>query len=125
MWSSRRPARHAATMLITRDPISLGLAPAVPEELVGGVPAHNAEVVRRVLGGEHGAHRNIVVLNAAAGLWVSGTVDTLGDEDVLQLVVERLRFGLVGEVQDVVAAVVQVVAGAADGAQGGVAGGHA
>ncbi|MCU1502394.1 MAG: anthranilate phosphoribosyltransferase, partial [Ilumatobacteraceae bacterium] len=37
----------------------------------------NAEVVRRVLGGEHGAHRNIVVLNAAAGLLIAERVEDL------------------------------------------------
>ena len=36
-----------------------------------------------------------------------------------------LEFGLVGEIEDVVAAVVQVVAGAPDGAQRGIAGGDA
>jgi anthranilate phosphoribosyltransferase len=55
----------------TVDPVELGLAPAIADELVGGPPAHNAEVVRRVLGGEHGAHRNIVLLNAAAGLVIA------------------------------------------------------
>ena len=55
----------------TVDPVSLGLAPAIPDELTGGEPAQNAEAARRVLGGEHGAHRNIVLLNAEAGL-VSG-----------------------------------------------------
>jgi len=63
----------------TVDPVALGFAPAIADELVGGTPAHNAEVVRRVLKGEHGAHRNIVVLNAAAGLVVSGVVDSLED----------------------------------------------
>lgn len=53
------------------DPVELGLAPAIPEELVGGTPEVNADAVRRVLGGEHGAHRDIVVLNAAAGLVVA------------------------------------------------------
>ncbi|MEY3033698.1 MAG: anthranilate phosphoribosyltransferase, partial [Actinomycetota bacterium] len=52
------------------DPVELGLAPAIPEELVGGTPDVNADAVRRVLGGERGAHRDIVVLNAAAGLVV-------------------------------------------------------
>ena len=56
----------------TVDPVALGFAPAIPDELVGGTPAQNAEVVRRVLKGEHGAHRNIVLLNAAAGLVVAG-----------------------------------------------------
>jgi anthranilate phosphoribosyltransferase len=61
----------------TVDPVALGFAPAIPDELTGGLPAHNAEVVRRVLKGEHGAHRNIVLLNAAAGLVVAGVVETL------------------------------------------------
>ena len=47
------------------------------DELVGGTPAVNAAVVHRVLGGEHGAHRNIVVLNAAAALVVAGVCDSI------------------------------------------------
>ena len=61
----------------TVDPVTLGLAPATHEQLVGGDPAHNAEVVRRVMGGERGPHRDIVVLNAGAALVVSGTCETL------------------------------------------------
>ena len=61
----------------TVDPVALGFAPAIPDELVGGTPAQNAEVVRRVLKGEHGAHRNIVLLNAAAGLVVAGIADSM------------------------------------------------
>jgi anthranilate phosphoribosyltransferase len=61
----------------TIDPLSLGLAPAIMDELVGGTPDVNAEVVRRVMGGEHGAHRNIVLLNAAAALVVADVVDSI------------------------------------------------
>lgn len=61
----------------TVDPLALGLAPAIMDELVGGTPDVNAEVVRRVLGGDHGAHRNIVVLNAAAALVVAGVADSI------------------------------------------------
>ncbi len=61
----------------TVDPVELGLAPAIPDELVGGTPDVNAEYVRRVFAGQHGAHRNIVVLNAAAGLVVAGVADSL------------------------------------------------
>lgn len=57
----------------TVDPVELGLAPAIVDELVGGPPDVNAAVVRAVLAGEHGAHRNIVVLNAGAALVVAGT----------------------------------------------------
>jgi anthranilate phosphoribosyltransferase len=65
------------------DPVDLGLAPAISEELVGGDPAHNAEVVRRVLAGDHGAHRDIVLLNAAAGLVVAGAAADLEEGLVL------------------------------------------
>ena len=50
------------------DPVDLGLARAKHADLVGGDVAHNAAVVRRVFGGEPGAIRDIVVLNAAAAL---------------------------------------------------------
>ncbi len=50
------------------DPAALGVAPARPEDLVGGNPAHNAAVVRRVLAGELGGVHDIVALNAAAAL---------------------------------------------------------
>jgi anthranilate phosphoribosyltransferase len=61
------------------DPQALGLAPAAPVDLVGGDPATNAELARRVLAGEEGPHRDIVVLNAAAGLVAAGIVDGLPD----------------------------------------------
>jgi anthranilate phosphoribosyltransferase len=59
------------------DPVELGLAPATHEQLLGGEPPFNADVVRRVVGGEHGAHRDIVVLNAAAALVVAGVAASL------------------------------------------------
>ncbi|MFZ4812411.1 MAG: anthranilate phosphoribosyltransferase [Ilumatobacteraceae bacterium] len=63
----------------TVDPVELGLAPAILDELVGGEPAENADAVRRVLAGDHGAHRNIVVLNAGAALVVAGVADNIED----------------------------------------------
>lgn len=50
------------------EPGDLGLPRARLADLVGGTPAENAEVLRRVLDGERGAVRDIVLLNAAAGL---------------------------------------------------------
>lgn len=61
----------------TVDPVALGLAPAIPEELVGGTPAQNAMVVRRVFAADHGPHRDIVLLNAAAGLVVADIAENL------------------------------------------------
>jgi anthranilate phosphoribosyltransferase len=49
-------------------PPDLGIPLADLDDLLGGDPAHNAEVVRRTVGGEQGAVRDIVLLNAAAGM---------------------------------------------------------
>ena len=68
---------HGDVTTFEVDPVALGLSPAISEELVGGEPAENAEAVRRVMGGEHGPHRDIVVLNAAAGLVVAGVAGDL------------------------------------------------
>ncbi len=58
-------------------PEALGLRLADREDLVGGDAAVNADLARRVLAGEHGAHRDIVSLNAGAGLVVAGVVGDL------------------------------------------------
>lgn len=50
------------------DPRELGLATHPVEAVLGGEPAHNAAIARRVFEGEAGAVRDIVLLNAAAGL---------------------------------------------------------
>jgi len=50
------------------DPLDLGIPRARIDDLVGGDAAHNADVARRVLAGETGPVRDIVLLNAAAGL---------------------------------------------------------
>ncbi len=50
------------------DPRELGIPRASIDDLVGGDAAHNAAIVHEVFAGERGAVRDIVVLNAAAGL---------------------------------------------------------
>jgi len=61
------------------DATELGLAPASLDDLRGGEAAANADVVRKVLDGAAGPHRDIAVLNAAAGLVVAGIADDLAD----------------------------------------------
>ena len=61
------------------DPTSLGLPLTTGEHLVGGLPPHNAEVARAVLSGIRGPHRDIVLLNAAAGLLVGERVHDLAE----------------------------------------------
>ena len=60
------------------DPADYGLAPATADDLRGGAPEENALAVRRVLAGEKGPHRDIVLLNAGAGLVVAGRVGDVG-----------------------------------------------
>jgi anthranilate phosphoribosyltransferase len=50
------------------DPADLGIARADIGSLLGADPAHNAGVARAMLAGEAGPVRDIVLLNAAAGL---------------------------------------------------------
>lgn len=58
-------------------PQHLGLTAAVIEDVGVGSPEANAEAVRTLLAGGEGARRDIVLLNAAAGLVVGGVVDDL------------------------------------------------
>jgi anthranilate phosphoribosyltransferase len=59
------------------EPGELGLVQAKMDELRGGDAAFNADVIRRVLDGEHSARRDIGVLNAGAALVVAGIVADL------------------------------------------------
>jgi anthranilate phosphoribosyltransferase len=52
----------------TVDPADLDIARSVPDDLRGGDPAHNAEVVRGFLAGAPGPVRQTALLNAAAAL---------------------------------------------------------
>ncbi|NQY56824.1 MAG: anthranilate phosphoribosyltransferase [Ilumatobacteraceae bacterium] len=69
---------HAGTITaFTIEPAALGIPLVTADQLRGGDREENAEVVRRVLGGEHGPHRDVVVLNAAAALVVAGVAEDL------------------------------------------------
>jgi anthranilate phosphoribosyltransferase len=59
------------------DPKALGVAHEDPSAVRGGDTATNVELTRRVLDGERIGHRDLVLLNAAAGLVAAGVVDEL------------------------------------------------
>ena len=63
----------------TIDPAALGFTAPPNGVIAGGDPAHNAEVLRSVLGGAAGHERDVVVLNAAAAIHVAGRADTLDE----------------------------------------------
>src|SRR2546422_5597839 len=54
------------------DPKELGVAAARREEIVGGDPARNAAMARRVLGGASDGTRTAILLNAGAACYVAG-----------------------------------------------------
>lgn len=59
------------------SPADFGLPFYWKRDVEGGTPEVNAEIVRRVMNGEKGAYRDIVVANAAACLYMTGKADTL------------------------------------------------
>jgi len=61
----------------TMTPEDVGLKRARPEEIIGGNAAQNAAITRAILGGETGARRDMVLLNAAAVLNAVGKVETM------------------------------------------------
>jgi anthranilate phosphoribosyltransferase len=82
------------------EPEEAGVKPATIDQLKGGEPAHNAALMRDLLGGSHGPLRDIVLLNSAAALLIAGRVDTLRagaekaaqaiDSGAARLVLEKL-----------------------------------
>ena len=61
------------------DPATYGLAAAAPTALQGGDAQLNAAIALSVLGGEPGPPRDVVLLNAAAALWVAGVASDVGE----------------------------------------------
>jgi anthranilate phosphoribosyltransferase len=59
------------------DPAAFGLDRRPNADLAGGDAPRNAELVRRVLDGERGPHRDVVTLNAALALVIAGAADDL------------------------------------------------
>lgn len=82
----------------TITPEEFGLTRCEKSELVGGTPEENAEIVRAVLGGEKGARRDAVLLNAGAGLYIGGKASSFADG--VKLAAELIDSGAAGKVLD-------------------------
>ena len=72
-WHQGKVARFEVT------PEAVGLARAPAGSLAGGDAAHNAAALRRLLDGESGPYRDVVLLNSAAALVVADKVSSLSD----------------------------------------------
>lgn len=69
-----------STESLTIDPQSLGFERCSASELVGGDAKDNATLIWEVLAGRRGGpHKNVVVLNAGAALFVAGAAPALAD----------------------------------------------
>lgn len=74
-----------STVLVVRDgtiarstiePLDLGFARTGRDDLIGGDATRNAAILRAVLDGAPGPHRDVVLLNAAAALQVGDVADS-------------------------------------------------
>jgi anthranilate phosphoribosyltransferase len=77
------------------DPLELGIERCAEEELRGGSPAENAAMIRAVFGGERGARRDAILLNAAGAIAAAGHAEDLGEG--LELARETVDSGSAAE----------------------------
>jgi len=61
------------------EPGEFGLSTTELSQVAGGKPEENAAVVRTLLEGGQGPHRDLVLLNAGAAIYVGGGVESLGE----------------------------------------------
>ena len=71
--------REGAVTNYNINPEDFGLEPVEPGEIACAEPSDNATIIEGVLRGESGPPRVAVVINAAAALFVSGVVNSLGE----------------------------------------------
>ena len=73
------------------DPKDFGIKISSSNDLIGGSPKENANKILRLLNGEDGPFKDIVVLNSAAAIYVSGIANNI--EEGLKLANESLDNG--------------------------------
>ncbi len=61
------------------DASEFGLQAATKEEMEGGDAATNAGIAERILAGEPGAHRDLVLLNAGLRIWFAERAASIGE----------------------------------------------
>ncbi len=90
--------RNGRTSEWAVDPSDFGLEKATAEDLAGGDAADNAAMIRSVLAGNAGPARDVVVLNAAAGLLAADRVQDLATG--LEMACEAIDSGAAADALD-------------------------
>jgi len=80
------------------DPEDMGLSRSQPADLQGGTPPENAALLRKVLEGETGPRREVVLLNAAAAVLAAGRAEEW--PAAMAVARESLDNGRAGQVLD-------------------------
>ena len=75
----------------TITPEQFGFERCTKDDLKGGDPAENAQIVRDILAGAKGHKRNTVLMNAGASLYIAGKAETF--EDGVKLAAEIIDSG--------------------------------
>ncbi|MDR2047355.1 MAG: anthranilate phosphoribosyltransferase [Clostridiales bacterium] len=70
--------RNGAFKFYVIEPENFGFKRCKKEELTGGAPEENAEIIRAVLSGKKGAKRDAVILNSAAAIYAAGENAIIG-----------------------------------------------
>jgi anthranilate phosphoribosyltransferase len=69
--------RSGAVNTFYLHPSDVGLKKAAPPDLKGGDARENAAIIGRVLAGEQGAPRDVVLMNAGAALFIAGEATSI------------------------------------------------
>ena len=73
------------------SPEDFGFERCTKEDLKGGTPEENANIVRDILGGQKGYKRNAVLMNAGASLYIGGKADSM--KEGIELAAEIIDSG--------------------------------
>jgi len=68
---------HGEVKTFYLHPTDVGLPKSAPGSLVGGDAVANARAIVRVLEGEHGPARDVVLLNTGAALFIAGNASSV------------------------------------------------
>jgi anthranilate phosphoribosyltransferase len=93
-----RAAGNLDVRTLRLAPENFGLERAPLSELAGGAPSENAAIIRAIFAGEVGPRRDIVVMNAAAAIYVAGRAANL--REGAELAAAAIDSGAAGEKLD-------------------------